>query len=83
MSDWLNNPNRSLTQVFRTSKDEEPNKYNDEYQALTDAHHEWLAARSYFEQVTEPDLVDFAILSLQAAEKRYEYLWKKMKDKDS
>ena len=47
MSDWLNNPNRSLTQVFRTSKDEEPNKYNDEYQALTDAHHDWMVARSY------------------------------------
>jgi hypothetical protein len=40
----------------------------------------WLAARNYFEHVTDPDLVDFAILSLQAAEKRYEYLWKKMKE---
>ncbi|MGI6405841.1 MAG: DUF2508 family protein [Syntrophaceticus sp.] len=77
MNDWLTNQTRSLTKVFRSR---ERNKYNDEYQALAEAHRDWLAARNYFEHVTDPDLVDFAILSLQAAEKRYEYLWKKMKE---
>lgn len=39
--------------------------------AVADAHREWQLARTYFEQVTEPLLVDYAILSMGAAEKRY------------
>ncbi|MGB4503977.1 MAG: DUF2508 family protein [Syntrophaceticus sp.] len=79
MTDWLTNQTRSLTQVFR-NKDK--NKYNDDYLALTEAHREWLAARDFFEQATDPDLIDYAILSLKAAEKRYVYLWKKMREKE-
>lgn len=79
MTDWLTNQTRSLSQVFR-SKDR--NKYNDDYLALTEAHREWLAARDFFEQATDPDLIDYAILSLKAAEKRYVYLWKKMRERE-
>ncbi|MDD4675904.1 MAG: DUF2508 family protein [Syntrophaceticus schinkii] len=75
----LINQNRSLTQVFRSK---ERNKFNDDYLALTEAHSEWLAARDFFEQATDPDLVDYAILSLKAAEKRYVYLWKRMREKE-
>lgn len=76
MTEWLANQTRSLTQFFR-SKDQNRNKFNDDQIALVDAHRDWLAAREFFEQATDPDLVDYAILSLQAAERRYVYLWKK------
>jgi len=44
--------------------------------AVEEARVEWSAARRYFEIVSEPDLVDQAIYSLQAAERKYMYLLK-------
>lgn len=38
------------------------------------AHQEWLVARSFFDNVTDPRLVDYAIYSIGAAEKRYMFL---------
>lgn len=35
---------------------------------------DWLAAQSEFNTVTDPELVDHAIYSIQAAERRYVYL---------
>lgn len=46
---------------------------------VEEARLEWLAARSYFENATETALVDHAILSLQAAEKKYVYLLERAK----
>lgn len=43
------------------------------------AKRDWTNARAFFEQVSEPDLVDMAIYSLEAAEKRYIYLLKQAK----
>ena len=43
------------------------------------AKQEWLNAQSYFNQATEPELVDHAILSLQAAERKYMYWLNQMK----
>ncbi len=40
---------------------------------------EWLDAQSYFNHATEPELIDHAILSLQAAERKYMYWLKRMK----
>jgi len=79
MTDWLAEQTRSLTQIFR---DKDSNEFNDDFHALSEAHREWLAARDFFELATDPDLVDYAILSLKAAERRYVYLWKKMREKD-
>ncbi len=44
------------------------------------AKQEWLNAQSYFNHATEPELVDHAILSLQAAERKYMYWLKRMKN---
>lgn len=44
--------------------------------ALEQAKQEWLAARNFFSEVTDPDLIDAAIYQLEAAERRYMYLWK-------
>ena len=45
-------------------------------QLVEKARREWLAAQNAFDFVTEPELVDYAIFALQAAERRYVYLLK-------
>jgi hypothetical protein len=40
------------------------------------ARRDWLQARAYFDNVTEPDLVDHAIYCIEAAERKYMYLLK-------
>lgn len=40
------------------------------------ARREWLNAKAFFDHVTDPDLIDMAIYSIEAAEKRYMYLLK-------
>lgn len=56
---------------------------NDERKELEDvvelAKQEWLAAQSYFDYATDPELVDHAILSVQAAERKYMYWLKQAK----
>jgi hypothetical protein len=57
---------------------------NDQQQSsdreLLDAVHaaqlEWYAAQSYFENVSDPELVDYAIYKMEAAKRRYMYLLK-------
>lgn len=41
------------------------------------ARQDWLAAKSYFENVSDPDLVDHAIYLVEAAETKYMYLLRK------
>jgi hypothetical protein len=38
---------------------------------------QWKNAVSFFNEVTEPDMVEFAILRISAARKKFEYLLKK------
>ncbi len=40
------------------------------------AHEEWKNAEAYFQNVTDDDLVDYAIYRVQAAKTRYVYLMK-------
>lgn len=47
---------------------------------LDAARGEWQAARSYFEVVTDPSLVDHAIATLDAAEKKYIYLLRRARE---
>ena len=43
------------------------------------ARKDWLTARVYFDNVTDPDLIDHAIYRIEAAEKKYIYLLKQAK----
>ncbi|NLJ40777.1 MAG: YaaL family protein [Clostridiales bacterium] len=43
---------------------------------ITEARNEWLEAQNYFENASDPDLVDYAIYKLEAAKLRYMYLLK-------
>ncbi|MGI9953498.1 DUF2508 family protein [Moorellaceae bacterium AZ2] len=49
--------------------------------ALKEAQKEWIEAQKLFAEVTEPDLVDEAIYRLQAAERKFMYLYKVVQQK--
>ena len=44
---------------------------------INDAQREWQEAQNYFNNVSDPELVDHASYLLQAAERKYMYLLKK------
>ncbi len=69
LSKWL----KTCSQQFLV-RDEDP---YDESRALANAQHDLQVAHRLFEFATEPELVDYAIYSLKAAEKQYVYLWKR------
>lgn len=50
-------------------------------QAVAQAKQEWLSAFSYFNNATDPELIDHAILLLEAAERKYMFLLNEAKDK--
>ncbi len=52
----------------------------DGWKLIEEAKKDWKDAREYFNTVTEPDLIDHAIYTLEAAEKRYVYLLKKARE---
>ncbi len=52
------------------------------YEAVEEAKQDWLNARLYFDNVVDPDLVDLAIYTMDAAERRYMYLLKQAKKVD-
>ena len=43
---------------------------------IEEAKTEWQEARKYFDLVSDPELVDYAIYLLEAAERKYQYLLK-------
>lgn len=53
---------------------------NNALKMLREAHEEWENAEKYFESVTEPDLIDYAIFKMEAARRKYLFLLKQIKD---
>ncbi|NLY86753.1 MAG: DUF2508 family protein [Tissierellia bacterium] len=57
--------------------------HNDEIEEmlenLKNAHNEWKQKEKFFQEVTDPDLVDIAIYELEASKIKYIYLLKKLK----
>ena len=41
----------------------------------------WLSTKAYFDNVTDPDLIDHAIYAMTVAERRYVYLLRAARDK--
>lgn len=52
-------------------------------ESLRFAHKEWKDKENYFESVTDPDLIDYAIYDMEASKLKYVYLLKKIKEWDS
>ena len=44
------------------------------------AHLDWVQSQKYFESVSDPELVDYSIYVLEAAERKYMYLLKKARE---
>lgn len=68
---------QGIREVFRAALSREGRVRNAElssYEAAQIAKEEWLSAVEYFHEVSEPDLVDYAVYSLHAAERKYMYL---------
>ncbi len=42
---------------------------------IDQARQDWLAAQSYFNEVTDPVLIDHSIYAMHATQTRYIYLW--------
>ncbi len=49
-------------------------------QEIEAARTEWKAASAYFEVVTDPNLIDHAIATLDAAEKKYMFLLRRARE---
>ncbi|WP_352420347.1 YaaL family protein [Proteiniborus sp.] len=47
---------------------------------LNQAHEEWHNAELYFQSVTEPDLIDYAIYKMEASKTKYVYLLKQARE---
>ncbi|NLJ75438.1 MAG: DUF2508 family protein [Firmicutes bacterium] len=72
-----------LTRGFFAEGETSTLNHDEEFKELEDAvelaKQEWLAAQSYFDYATDPELVDHAILSIQVAERKYMYWLKQAK----
>lgn len=61
---------------------EELAKPPDEIRLIQIAGEEVAAARNIYSEIDDPDMVDWAVYKLTAAEKRYDYLLKKYRQKN-
>jgi len=62
-----------------TEKAERKEPTNDIFVNVECARKEWEYAKNIFENVSDPDLIDYAIYNVEAAEKKYTYLIKQIK----
>lgn len=47
------------------------------------AHKQWEDKVNFFESVTDPDLIDYAIFEMEASKLKYMYLLKKYKNREA
>ena len=59
--------------LFVKSLEEEKSEEQHILEGLKDAYKEWRMNEEYFQWVTDPDLVDYAIYELKASKKKYAY----------
>lgn len=64
---------------LRSDRERERNDNNNLLEELTNARDQWKCAQKKLDYVIEKDQIDYAIFSLEAAEKRYEMLLRKAK----
>ncbi|MFZ5943172.1 MAG: DUF2508 family protein [Bacillota bacterium] len=75
--------NALYTKLMRFKESFLPSQFLDEIEQtpslvemIQNAKEEWLDAKEFFEEVTDPVLIDHAIHRMESAEKRYIYLLK-------
>lgn len=68
--------------IFENTKSEAAENEDEALiKSVRQAMREWSTAQQFFESVSEPELVDYAVYSLEASRKKYMYLLKKARDK--
>jgi len=61
---------------WENMQEEHRERDEDFYHHILEAKEEWNHAQNFFENVSDPDLVDYAIYRLEAARIKYRYLLK-------
>lgn len=69
--------NKAKNEIVQKAEKKEPT--NDIFINAECARKEWEYAKNIFENVSDPDLIDYAIYNVKAAEKKYTYLIKQIK----
>ncbi|MEA5096676.1 hypothetical protein SDC9_64934 [bioreactor metagenome] len=69
---------KNILEIFKHPQKSEEKK--DIYINIENAKREWEDAKNIFENVSQPDLVDYAIYKVEAAEKKYIYLLRQIKN---
>ncbi|MEW6243844.1 MAG: DUF2508 family protein [Bacillota bacterium] len=69
-----------LIRRFTGAKNKAPDKTEEYVAAVNQAWRQLQVAREYFNNVSDPELVDHAIYRMQAAQLHYIYLLKKAKE---
>ncbi len=69
---------KNILEIFKQPKKSEEKK--EIYINIENAKREWEDAKNIFENVSQPDLVDYAIYKVEAAEKKYTYLLRQIKN---
>ena len=72
-----------MKNIFDNFKVQKSTNENEVYINLENAKKEWEEAKNIFENVSEPDLVDYAIYNIEAAERKYVYLLKQIKNENA
>lgn len=80
----ISNKELSLKNILDNFKiQKSTNAKDDLYTNLQNAKKEWEEAKNIFENVSEPDLVDYAIYNVEAAEQKYVYLLRQIKNENA
>lgn len=70
----------SFKNIFKNFQIKKSTSFKDEaFTNIENAKKEWEDAKNIFENVSQPDLVDYAIYKVEAAEQKYIYLLKQYK----
>ncbi|NLJ57743.1 MAG: YaaL family protein [Tissierellia bacterium] len=72
----------SIKNIIRNFKVKRETEKDEMYINIENAKKEWEDAKNIFENVTQPDLVDYAIYKVEAAEQKYIYLLKQYRKKN-
>ncbi len=71
---------KMIEKRFKTHKSKEDKERDEALESLREAHREWKDKEEYFQYVTDPDLIDYAIYEIEASKIKYIYLLKKIKE---
>lgn len=74
--DRVKNRFRPYLEEKKIVKEEEPTLSEE----IREAHGQWIDAKQYFNNVSDPELIDYATYRIEAAKARYMYLLNQLKD---